>query len=53
MRCCIPNGDDDEKENDIDCKQHTPEACAKKGGVNVGPGSCKPNPCAAGPASPS
>jgi hypothetical protein len=42
VRCCV--ADEDETE----CEHETPERCAAKGGVDMGTGSCMPNPCAPG-----
>jgi hypothetical protein len=39
IRCCV--ADDDESE----CEAESPEECAAEGGVDMGEGSCMPNPC--------
>jgi len=41
IRCCL--ADDDQPE----CEDRTPEECTAQGGVNLGAGSCLPNPCEA------
>jgi hypothetical protein len=40
IRCCV--ADDEETE----CEAETPAECDAQGGVNLGEGSCVPNPCA-------
>lgn len=39
IRCCVPDDDGPE------CEDRTPYECALRGGTNLGPGSCDPNPC--------
>ena len=39
IRCCV--ADDDGPE----CEDRTPSECAARGGTNLGPGSCEPDPC--------
>src|SRR5713101_2505810 len=39
VRCCIPES------GQVECGQLTPDNCARKGGTNIGPGSCAMNPC--------
>src|SRR6266566_5992298 len=34
-QCCLPSG----------CVVKTPNACRQGGGIDVGPGTCSPNPC--------
>src|SRR5262249_28403829 len=42
IRCCIPDNSGPE------CEDRTLAECSAQGGVNIGPGSCTPNPCAPG-----
>jgi len=39
VRCCVPD------DSGPECEDRTPAECAAEGGVNLGPGSCLPNPC--------
>lgn len=39
IRCCIPD------DSGPECEDRTPAECAARGGVNLGAGSCTPNPC--------
>ena len=39
IRCCVAD-DGGQK-----CEDHTPAECSARGGVNLGAGSCTPNPC--------
>jgi hypothetical protein len=39
IRCCLPHEDESE------CEHLTAAHCAAEGGVDVGPGSCFPDPC--------
>jgi len=39
VRCCIPD------DSGPECEDRTVEECALAGGVDLGPGSCLPNPC--------
>ena len=39
VRCCLPDNTAPE------CEDRTPEECQAAGGVDLGPGSCLPNPC--------
>jgi len=48
IRCCVRDDDDE----DTECESETPEECDAKGGVNLGAGSCMPDPCAATPPPP-
>ncbi len=41
-RCCLPDGGGD---GPAECEDRTPAECAAQGGVDLGPGSCLPNPC--------
>jgi hypothetical protein len=47
IRCCLP--DDDDRGEQPECEDRTPAECAAAGGVNLGAGSCVPNPCEAAP----
>ena len=38
-QCCLPSGQGQR------CVVKTPNACRQGGGIDVGPGSCSPNPC--------
>ena len=63
IRCCLADPDaehaedddaedDDEGDDDGDapeCERETPAECTALGGVNLGPGSCEPDPCAGSP----
>jgi hypothetical protein len=41
-RCCLPDrGGDGPNE----CEDRTPAECVAQGGIDLGPGSCLPNPC--------
>lgn len=39
VRCCVPD------DGGTECEDRTPAECAARGGVNLGPGSCSPDPC--------
>jgi len=39
VRCCIPD------DSGVECEDRTPAECAAEGGIDLGPGSCLPNPC--------
>ncbi len=39
IRCCVPD------DGGTECEDRTPSECAQRGGTNLGPGSCDPNPC--------
>lgn len=39
IRCCVPD------DSGPECEDRTPAECASRGGVNLGEGSCTPNPC--------
>jgi hypothetical protein len=44
IRCCRSH------EDETECEAESPDECQAKGGVNLGEGSCMPNPCpASGP----
>ena len=45
VRCCLPD------DSGPECEDRTSAACTAAGGVDLGPGSCLPNPCS-GSASP-
>jgi hypothetical protein len=45
VRCCLPHSGDDSEAPE--CEDRTPEACVAAGGVDLGAGSCLPNPCEA------
>jgi len=40
VRCCLPGGGTHD-----DCDRQAAGDCAAAGGLNMGPGSCEPNPC--------
>jgi hypothetical protein len=40
VRCCLPD------DSGPECEDRTAAECAAEGGVDLGPGSCLPNPCA-------
>lgn len=42
IRCCLPD------DSGTECEDRTSAECAAQGGVDMGPGSCVPNPCAGG-----
>src|SRR5262249_53765138 len=42
-RCCPPQDADDESE--VECKDRTPNECAKKGGIDIGPDRCDDRAC--------
>ncbi len=49
VRCCLADEEDDEDEEEsraAECEATTPEECVAEGGVDMGEGSCLPNPCA-------
>jgi hypothetical protein len=39
VRCCLPD------DSGVECEDRTAAECAAAGGVDLGPGSCLPNPC--------
>lgn len=39
VRCCVPD------DSGPECEDRTVAECAAQGGVNIGAGSCAPNPC--------
>ena len=39
VRCCVPD------DSGTECEDRTVAECAAQGGVNIGAGSCAPNPC--------
>jgi hypothetical protein len=39
VRCCLPD------DSGAECEDRTATECASLGGINLGPGSCTPNPC--------
>jgi hypothetical protein len=39
VRCCIPN------DSGTECEDRTAAECVAEGGIDLGPGSCLPNPC--------
>lgn len=39
VRCCIPD------DSGTECEDRTSVECAAEGGIDLGPGSCLPNPC--------
>lgn len=39
VRCCLPD------DSGTECEDRTPAECAAQGGVDLGPGSCLPDPC--------
>lgn len=43
IRCCLP--DDSDAGDQPECEDRTPDECTAAGGVNLGAGSCLPNPC--------
>lgn len=44
IQCCLPdNGGDGAAE----CEDRTPAECVALGGIDMGPGTCTPNPCGA------
>ncbi len=47
-RCCLPHHGDDEENEQPECEDRTPDECTAAGGVDLGAGSCLPNPCEAG-----
>ncbi len=42
VRCCLPD------DSGPECEDRTAAECAAAGGVDLGPGSCLPNPCSGG-----
>ena len=40
VRCCVPD------DSGPECEDRTPAECVAEGGVDMGAGSCAPNPCA-------
>jgi len=48
VRCCMAEGEDDDDEEEVqsaECEATTPEECLAEGGVEMGEGTCLPNPC--------
>jgi len=45
-RCCLPD------DSGTDCEDRTATECAAEGGIDLGAGSCLPNPCAGSPGGP-
>jgi hypothetical protein len=43
VRCCLPD------DSGTECEDRTAAECSAAGGVDLGPGSCLPNPCADAP----
>jgi hypothetical protein len=43
IQCCLPDGGGD---GPAECEDRTPEECAAEGGIDMGPGTCSPDPCA-------
>ena len=43
VRCCLPD------DSGPECEDRTAAECAAAGGVDLGPGSCLPNPCSGSP----
>jgi len=43
VRCCLPD------DSGSECEDRTAAECTAAGGVDLGPGSCLPNPCADAP----
>ena len=39
VRCCVPD------DSGTECEDRTSAECAAEGGIDLGPGSCLPNPC--------
>ncbi|MDH3687486.1 MAG: hypothetical protein OEP95_14735 [Myxococcales bacterium] len=39
IRCCLPD------DSGTECEDRTPAECVAQGGVDLGPGSCLPDPC--------
>src|SRR5262245_27065477 len=46
VRCCLPD------DSGPECEDRTAAECAAAGGIDLGPGSCLPNPCAGAPPAP-
>ena len=46
IRCCLPD------DSGPECEDRTPAECTALGGVDLGPGSCLPNPCESGASPP-
>ena len=46
VRCCVPD------DSGPECEDRTVAECAAQGGVDLGPGSCLPNPCGSSPTDP-
>lgn len=40
VRCCLPD------DSGAECEDRTPAECVAEGGIDLGPGSCLPDPCA-------
>jgi hypothetical protein len=40
IQCCIPD------DSGAECEDRTPAQCAAQGGIDMGPGTCTPDPCA-------
>ncbi len=49
IQCCPGGGDQGDNEGgdqaQAECEETTPDECTANGGVNMGAGSCLPNPC--------
>jgi hypothetical protein len=43
VRCCLPD------DSGPDCEDRTAAECSAAGGIDLGPGSCLPNPCSGPP----
>ena len=39
VRCCVPD------DSGVECEDRTAAECVQEGGIDLGPGSCLPNPC--------
>jgi hypothetical protein len=39
IRCCLPD------DSGTECEDRTPAECVAQGGIDLGPGSCLPDPC--------
>jgi len=48
IRCCLPHPEEN-GEHQVECEHVTPAECDAQHGVNLGPGSCLPDPCAETP----
>jgi hypothetical protein len=47
IQCCLTGGDSGESE--AECEDRTPDRCMAQGGINMGAGTCHPNPCSPTP----